>query len=217
MQPPRLSIPKMGSIMPSMGTPLADTAAAAALFPQVRQRLLAILFGQPERSFYANELIRLATSGTGAVQRELESLTAAGLVTAQRLGNQRHYQANADSPIFNELRAIVVKTSGIELRLQQALAPLFDEIRWAFVYGSAAKGTLHAGSDIDLMIVSDALTLESVFSALAPAEADLGRKINPSVYTRKEFKDRKRAGNSFLSKVLAGARVNLVGSEDGLA
>jgi predicted transcriptional regulator len=119
---------------------LRGRGLADALFAKVQQRVLGVLFGNPGRSFYANEVIALAHSGTGAVQRELARLEAAGLVTAARVGKQKHYQANQASPVFQELRALVLKTSGLADVLREALAPASDRIRAAFVYGSIAKG-----------------------------------------------------------------------------
>ena len=179
--------------MPNMGIKDAQIRGLSdALFPKVRQRVLAVLFRRPEQSFYVNEMVRLARSGSGGVQRELESLAASGIAKVNHQGNQKHYQANPQSPIYAELRGIIAKTSGMTEKLQSALAPLSAQIAWAFLYGSAATGQLHSGSDIDLMIVADGLALETTYTALADAENDLGRKINPTVYTRQEFIRRKR-------------------------
>lgn len=205
-------------MIPEMGTnePIV-TSLLTALFPQVRQRLLSILLGQPERSFYANELIRQAGSGIGAVQRELQSLAAAGIVKAEMRGNQKHYQANEASPIFSELRSIISKTLGIPEIVRDALMPIADRISWAMLYGSAASGQLHAGSDIDVMVVSDQLTLEDLYRVLAGAETRSSRKINPTLYTSGEFRTRKLAGNHFLSKVLQGHHLSLIGSDSAVA
>ena len=132
--------------------PQAPSGIASALFSKVRQRVLAVLFGNPHRSFYANELIALAQSGTGAVQRELATLSEAGLLTVKRQGNQKHYQANTDAPVFAELRGLVLKTMGLADVLRAALAPLAPQIELAFVYGSVAKQQDTANSDIDVMI-----------------------------------------------------------------
>lgn len=188
---------------------------ADALFPRVRQRLLAALYGQPQRSFYTNELVRLADSGIGGVQRELASLSACGLLTVSARGNQKHYQANVNAPIFGELQAIVRKTFGVADVLRAALALLAPQIAQAFVYGSVAAGAAHADSDIDVMIVADALRLEDIFAALAPLEASLGRRISPTLYTQAEFKKRVAARNPFLAKVLARPRIPLTGSDHG--
>src|SRR3546814_4524526 len=121
----------------------------SALFSGTKQRVLGILYGQPDRSFYANELIGLAVSGSGAVQRELATLASSGLVTVKSVGNQKHYQANPESPIFTELCSIVQKTVGLADPLRKALQPMSSQITAAFVYGSVAKKTDTAGSDIE--------------------------------------------------------------------
>lgn len=192
------------------------TSAADALFPAVRQRVLAVLFGSPDRSFYANELIALARSGTGAVQRELASLLAAGLVTVRDQGNQKHYQANAASPVFAELRGLVLKTVGLADVLRAALAPLEDQVAAAFVYGSVARQQDTAASDVDVLIVSDALGYAEVFGALEGAAQTLGRTINPTLYTRAELARRRAQDNAFVTRVLDQPRIWLIGDEEVL-
>ena len=192
------------------------TSTADALFPAVRQRVLAVLFGSPDRSFYANELIALARSGTGAVQRELASLLAAGLVTVRDQGNQKHYQANAASPVFAELRGLVLKTVGLADVLRAALAPLGDQVAAAFVYGSVARQQDTAASDVDVLIVSDALGYAEVFGALESAAQTLGRAINPTLYTRAELARRRAQDNAFVTRVLDQPRIWLMGDEEAL-
>ena len=192
------------------------TSTADALFPAVRQRVLAVLFGSPDRSFYANELIALARSGTGAVQRELASLLAAGLVTVRDQGNQKHYQANAASPVFAELRGLVLKTVGLADVLRAALAPLAGQITMAFVYGSVARREDTAASDVDVLIVSDALGYAEVFGALESAAQTLGRTINPTLYTRAELARRRAQDNAFVTRVLDQPRIWLMGDEEVL-
>jgi predicted nucleotidyltransferase len=190
---------------------------ADALFSTTRQRVLALLFGQPSRSFYATELIRLAQVGSGAVQRELSSLEQSGLVTVHRLGTQKHYQANPDSPLFAELRSIVQKTFGLAEPLREALAPLASKITAAFVYGSVARREDTARSDIDLMIVSDKLTYADVYAALEPVGSRLGRVVNPTVYSRSQLAKRIEERNAFLTRVLKQPKVWVIGTEDALA
>ena len=192
------------------------TSIADALFPAVRQRVLAVLFGSPDRSFYANELIALARSGTGAVQRELASLLAAGLITVRDQGNQKHYQANAASPVFAELRGLVLKTVGLADVLRAALAPLEDQVAAAFVYGSVARQQYTAASDVDVLIVSDALGYAEVFGALEGAAQTLGRIINPTLYTRAELARRRAQDNAFVTRVLDQPRIWLMGDEEVL-
>ena len=140
-----------------------STGLAEVLFTPVQQRVLGLLFGQPERRFQSAELIRLAGSGTGAAHRLLTRLAATGLVTTERVGNQKHYQANARSPVFAELSGLVRKTVGLVGPLHAALAPLAAKIAAAFVYGSIAKGTDTARSDIDLMVIADKLQYSDLY------------------------------------------------------
>lgn len=190
---------------------------ADALFAKVQQRVLGVLFGNPGRSYYANEIIGLARSGTGAVQRELARLEAAGLVTASRIGKQKHYQANQASPVFHELRALVLKTSGLTDVLREALAPASGVIRAAFVYGSVAKGEDTATSDIDLMVIGEDLTYADLFAALEEASTRLGRKITPTIYSRKELARRRKRDSAFLTRVLEQPKLWLIGGERDLA
>jgi predicted nucleotidyltransferase len=190
---------------------------ADALFGKGQQRVLALLFGNPGRSFYANEIIALAGSGTGAVQRELARLESAGLVTVRGVGKQKHYQANPEAPVFAELRAVVLKTSGLGDVLRTALRPLSGDIRAAFVYGSVAKREDTATSDIDLMVISDRLTYADLFPALEEATGRLGRKVNPTVYDPAELARRIRQGNAFVRRVLAQPKIWLIGGERDLA
>ena len=189
------------------------TGLADALFSKVQQRVLGILFGNPSRSFYAKEIIRLAQSGTGAVQRELARLHASGLVTVTTVGRQKHYQANPDSPLFSELRALSLKTFALADVLRGALQPVSNEIRAAFVYGSIAKGTDSASSDIDLMVITDTLSYSDLFVALEPATERLSRKVAPTVYSFREFRERVRKENAFVRRVLEQPKVWLIGDE----
>lgn len=188
-----------------------------ALFTKTQQRVLGLLYGQSDRTFYANEIIELAASGSGAVQRELARLEQAGLVTVRRIGNQKHYQANPDTPIFAELRSIVVKTFGIADVLHAALAPLLSSIDMAFVYGSVAKGTERGNSDIDLMVIGADLSNGALLEALQPASAQLGRSVNPTLYTPGEFAQRIADGKSFVLRVMEQPKIFVKGSEDDLA
>lgn len=190
---------------------------ADALFSGTQQRVLGYLFGQPERSFFANELIHLVGAGSGAVQRELKRLADCGLVTVRKIGNQKHFQANPQAPIYQELCGITQKTFGLANPLMEALKPVGAEIEAAFVYGSVAKGQDTASSDIDLMIVSETLSYADVMLALDAAQARLGRPINPTVYSRAEIQRRRREGQAFVSRVFAQPKIWLKGGETDLA
>ena len=191
-------------------------SVADALFSGLQQRLLAVLFGQPDRSFYGNELLRLTGTGRGALQRELEKLVSADLVTVTPVGNQKHYQANAAAPIFAELRGIVMKTLGLADVLRTALNAVSDRIELAFVFGSVAKGTDIATSDIDLMVVTETLSYADLFEGLAAAEQVLGRKVNPTLYTSAALAEKVRTENSFVLRVLSQPKIFLIGTEDVL-
>jgi predicted nucleotidyltransferase len=188
-----------------------------ALFSTTQQRVLGLLFGQPERSFYATELIGLIGAGSGGVQRELARLEQSGLVTVHRLGTQKHFQANPGSPLFEELCGIARKTVGLAEPLREALAPLAAKIRAAFVYGSVAKRKDTAASDIDLMVLSDSLTYADVFEVLEPLAAKLGRSVNPTVYSRREFSKRRNEAGAFLTRVLAQPKIWVIGKENELS
>lgn len=208
-------LPKPGSATRRKPIPPA-TSLADALFSATQQRVLALLFGQPERSFFTTEIIGLVGAGSGVVQREVRRLVESGLVTITRIGNQKHYQANPAAPIFEELRGIVVKTLGPAEVLRAALTSLGDKVRLALLYGSVAKRSDTAHSDIDLLIVSDVLTLEQVYKALTPVEQQLGRRVSPTLYTVAEFRRRRKNNNPFLAKVLAGEHIRLTENDDDL-
>lgn len=192
------------------------TSLADALFTRTQQRVLGVLFGQPGRSFYASELIRDAGTGSGAAQRELARLEASGLIVARRIGNQKHYEANPASPLYRDLRNIVLKTVGLVEPLREALKPIESEIRAAFVYGSVAKGSDKATSDIDLMVVSETLTYGEVFGALDTVSRALGRTINPTVYSGAEFSKRTKEDNAFVNRVLEGPKVWVIGAGESI-
>jgi len=209
----------MGMIKPNMGTTSATPSPrnlSDALFSGTKQRVLGILYGQPNRTFYANELISLAASGSGAVQRELATLASSGLVTVKSVGNQKHYQANPESPIFTELCSIIQKTVGLADPLRKALQPMSSQITAAFVYGSVAKKTDTAGSDIDLMLVSNELNYGELFSALEDASMTLGRPVNPTILSRKEFDKRIANQESFLTRVMGQPKIWIIGESDDL-
>ena len=187
-----------------------------ALFTKTQQQVLRLLFGQPGRSFYANEIVRYAGLGIGTVQRELARLSEAELLVVTRLGNQKHYQANASAPIFEELRGIVIKTFGVADVLKGALAPFVDKIQLAFIYGSVANGTDTAKSDIDLMVIAKGLSYTALMSQLGEFEAQLGRAVNPTLYSPAELNRKRKEENSFVQRVLHQPKIILMGSMDDI-
>ncbi|MCY1515036.1 hypothetical protein D9M68_496110 [compost metagenome] len=187
--------------------PLSD-----ALFTSTQQKVLGLLFGKPEQSFYANEIARRAQVGKGSVMRELGRLQSAGVLTMVRQGNQTHYQANPNCPIYGELLGIVQKTFGVAEQLRQALAPLAGNLAWAFVYGSMAKGSANANSDIDLMLIGNDLHYSDVMEHLMPVEEHLGRTINPTLYSPEEWQAKLLGGSSFVQRVDQQEKLNVLGN-----
>jgi predicted nucleotidyltransferase len=189
---------------------------ADALFTKTQQRVLGLLFGNPGRSFYSNEVVRLSGIGNGTVQRELASLVGSGLVTAGLIGNQKHYQANRAAPIFEELHGIALKTFGLADVLRARLETIAQNMTVAFVYGSIAKGSDTASSDIDVMIVSDRLEFRDVIEALGDIQESLGREVNPSIYRRVEFEKKALEEGGFLARVVAGPKIFLIGADSDI-
>ncbi|WFU80693.1 nucleotidyltransferase domain-containing protein [Bradyrhizobium sp. CIAT3101] len=195
------------------GTP---TNLSDALFSNVQQRVLGLIFGQPDRSFYTSEIVRTVDSGTGAVERELRRLQDSGLVTVQWIGNQKHYRANPDSPVFGELKSLVLKTVGLAGPLAEALRPDADKIQAAFVFGSVAKGSDTAASDIDLMVIGDDLDYSDLYTALQGAESKLHRKVNPLFLRRQDWQRKVSRNDSFVQRISTQPKVFIVGSERAL-
>jgi predicted nucleotidyltransferase len=175
------------------------------------------MFGHPDRQFHASEIIRLAGSGSGAVQRELEKLTGAGILIVTTAANRKVYQANRAAPIFAELHGIIAKTVGLVEPLRQALRPFAEQIDVAFVYGSIAKGMDTAKSDIDLMIVGKELSYSPLYAALQKAEKSLLRTVNPNLMAPSDWKRKRAEKASFVGKILQQPKLFVLGSEDELA
>jgi predicted nucleotidyltransferase len=207
----------MGTNDPNTGAKLAlSLGLAGALFSNVQQRLLALIFTHPDKSFYTRQIVKALRSGTGAVGRELAKLERSGLVSVERIGNQKHYRANRDAPIFHELRSIIRKTVGLHDPLKESLSPFSDRIKTAFVYGSVAKGSDTARSDIDLMVIGDDLAYSDIFSALQDVEKTLGRAVNPNIVDAVGWKQRLLDKESFVTKIMGEPKIFIVGSEEDL-
>jgi predicted nucleotidyltransferase len=195
---------------------MTTLSLSSALFSKVQQRVLALIFGQPERSFYMSEIMRNVRSGSGAVERELSRLQRSGLVSVERIGNQKHYRANRESPIFGELRSLMTKTAGLAEPVRQSLAPYADRIKMAFIYGSVAKGTDTAHSDIDVMVIGDELNYSDLYTALRDAENVLARKVNPIFLSSEDWRVKTADKNSVLGLIAQAPKIFLFGSEKDL-
>jgi predicted nucleotidyltransferase len=195
---------------------MEPVSLSSALFSKVQQRVLALIFGQPERSFYTSEIVRNVDSGTGAVQRELSRLQRSGLVSVERIGNRKHYRANHESPIFSELQSLVIKAVAPTKPIKKSLEPYSDKIKAAFVYGSVARGRDTADSDIDLMVIGDDLDYAELYAALQHVEHALSRKISPTFLSAKDWRRKVSQKGSFINKTSARPKMFVVGSEKDL-
>src|SRR5262249_20957768 len=199
-----------------MSTTDRTDSCSAALFGKTRRAILALLYGHPDESYYLREVVRSASSGQGAVQRELQRLTEGGILRRVLRGRHVYYEANRQCPIFHELHGLVVKTVGVADVVREALGGLQNQIKIAFLFGSIARGEARPGSDVDLLVVG-APSFGDVVAALAPAQERLGRDLNPTVYPVAEFRRKMGEGHHFLRTVLQGPKVFLVGDEHELA
>ena len=198
-----------------MSTVLKIDQLGTTLFGKTRRAILTLLYSHVDERFYLRQLTRSAGVGMGAVQRELKALVDAGIISRNVQGNQVYYQANSQSPVFKELKSLVVKTAGVGDVLRTTLAPLADRIDTAFVYGSIARGEERKNSDIDVLVVGN-VTFAEVTAALSSVQKTIGREINPTVYPLTEFLSKVRAGHHFLNAVLGGEKLFLIGDKDEL-
>jgi len=194
----------------------APTGLSNALFSKVQQRVLALIFSHPERSFYSSEIIRHVNSGVGAVERELSKLEGSGLVSVERIANRKHYRANPHTPIYEELRGLVEKTVGLTEPIRRSFEPFADSIKTAFVYGSVAKQTDTAQSDIDLMVIGDELNYSDLYTAAQHAENKLRRKVNPLFLSQKDWRRKAADKGSVISKIDSSPKIFIIGSEKDL-
>jgi len=209
----------VGIYQPIMGAGLGINrdSPATALFGVTRQAVLGLFFDHPDQRFYQRQVVRALALGSGAVQRELARLVAGGILSRTVEGRQAYYQVNRRSAIYPELHGLVRKTLGAAGVLREALRPLAPRIRAAFIYGSMARREEHAASDIDLMIIGDDLRLSDVSPLLRPAQNALGREVNPSIYRTPELRRKLADRHYFVTRVLEGEKVFLIGGEHELA
>lgn len=208
--------PILGTIDPDMGTPSFQDRLSTTLFGKTRQAVLGLLLSRPDESFYLREIIRLTSAGQGTVQRELGRLVGAGIVERSQRGKQVFFQANLRCPIMPELQGIVLKTAGVADVLRHALTSLEPKMACAFVYGSMARGTQRAGSDIDLCVIGD-VGFGEVVDCLAPAQEKLAREVNPTVYSREEFSAKLSDGHHFVTGLAKEEKFFVIGDDSDFA
>jgi predicted nucleotidyltransferase len=187
-----------------------------AVFTDSQAKVYLWIYGQPERSYHLSELRRLTGLGSASLQREINRLVVAGLANSTLKGNQRQISANLQSPLFKELSDLTRKVMGADALITEALRPIEQKIEVAFLYGSVAKQSDTAESDVDLMLVGSDLTLSEVLEQLLPVEEMLCRKVNPTCYTVGEFNKRLSDTDSFVNKVLSQPIIQLFGNMDDI-
>jgi predicted nucleotidyltransferase len=201
----------LSTIVLKMSTTL--TSVGDLLFGQTRGRVLALLYGVPDETFFVRQIARQVETSVGTVQRELSLLANAGLIKRSAVGTQVFYLANQEHPEFPELRALLAKTTGVFQMFKAALAPLSARVSLAFIYGSVARGEEKAASDIDLMVIG-AISLDEVLEAVGPVERQLRRPVNPTISSLEDVMARLHEGNHFLESLKKSKRVFLIGDED---
>jgi predicted nucleotidyltransferase len=199
-----------------MGMIQKTSGITDALFSKVQQRVMALLFGQPERSFYTSEILRHVDSGVGAVDRELNRLRQCGLVTVERIGNQKHYRANKQAPVFEDLRGLLEKTVNVTEPLKRSFERHASGIRCAFVFGSVAKGSDTAKSDIDILVIGDDLNYADLYTAAQEAELTLKRPVHPLFMTPQDWQRHVSDEGSVMNMITKSPKLFFIGSEQEL-
>jgi predicted nucleotidyltransferase len=192
------------------------TGIAEELFGQVRSAVLAMLFFHSDESYYLRQLVRMTGAGHGAVQRELAHLVKLDLIRSCRRGREVFYQVNKSSPTFPDIRGLILKTAGAVDVLRAELASLADRIDVAFIYGSLARGSEKAESDVDVLVIGD-VGFGEIVDALYHAQEQLHREVNPSVFTLPEIRQCMTEQHHFITSVLHEEKVFLIGGEHDLA
>jgi predicted nucleotidyltransferase len=185
------------------------------LFSQCRQQVIGLLLLHPDRRYHVREVARLAGLAAPPVGKELNKLADFGVLTRERSGNQLLFQANPKCPVFEELSGIARKTFGLQAILLRNLEPHAHECHSAFIYGSMASGNATTTSDIDLMIIGS-LSFENAIHAMSQAEASLGREINPTIFSAKEWRDKVSKKDSFVISLLEKPKIFLIGNDETL-
>ena len=205
----------LGTNAPIMSTPTRTDKLEGTLFGKTRRAVLSLLFSHPDESYYLRQLARLTGVGLGALQRELKALSAAGIIAVRIQGRQGFFQANPQCPVFEELKGLILKTSGAADLLRSALAPLASDIRVAFLFGSIARSAQTRQSDVDIMVVGD-VEFAQVVSAVSQVQETLAREVNPVVYSTDEFKSKLMQGVNFIKRVMESPKLFILGDAGDL-
>ena len=182
---------------------------------RVRVRLLTLFLTHPTEAFYIRQIARLTGETYNNVRQELQNLAQLGLILSERRANAIYYRANVEHFLFPDLKRIILKTEAVGDRLRQALSAL-GNVRVAFIYGSTARGTEVASSDIDLMVVGN-VHLDALDGAIDRIEEEIGRTVNYTLFEVEEWQERVTQGHSFVTDVLTHEKIFLIGDENDLS
>ena len=188
---------------------------AEILFKDYRRRVLALLLLNPDKRYHVREIARITNTLAGTLHKELARLADVGILGKQSIGNQVHYFADQNCPIFDELASILRKTSGLVEVLANALVPLENKIDLALVFGSMASDKATSTSDVDLLVIGD-VEFADVAKSVYPSQDILQREINPKVYTLKEWKRLLVKKDGFAKEVLKQPKLFIIGTKDEL-
>ncbi|HVI25041.1 MAG TPA: nucleotidyltransferase domain-containing protein [Xanthomonadaceae bacterium] len=183
------------------------------LLGETRTAILAALLLRPDEARHVRDLERSTGLSPGSLHRELTALVALEILQREQVGRQVFYRANPGCPVLPELTGLLRKTAGLVDVLRDALTPLADRIDGAFVYGSMARGTPHAHSDVDLMVVGS-VGFADVALAMEPAQRVIGREINPTILSRNAFFQRRAQSDSFVAAIWKEPKLWLMGGLD---
>ncbi len=177
--------------------------------------MLGWLFSHLDERYFVRQLATLVEEDSTNVSRELGRLEKTGILTSTMEGKQKYYQANRESPIFEELHGLIIKTAGMADVLRSALVPAQEKIKVAFIFGSIAAGNENRRSDVDVMVVGE-ISFGEVVSLLSPAEEKLRREVNPVVYPVAEFKKKVKEDHHFVKTVLEDEKIFLISDQSTL-
>jgi predicted nucleotidyltransferase len=198
-------------------TKRSQLSTLAELFPNpTLVKVLSLFLLHPEKEFYQRGIAASTRNALLQVQRALKRIERAGLVTKTKRGNMVYYKADRMHPAFEDLQRVFLKTVTFGDVLREALMPLGGKVQLAFIFGSLAQGKETAQSDIDLFLVAR-LSLRETAKLLGPVVSEVGREINPVIYTTEEFIKKAREKHHFITEVIRGPKIWLIGNEDELA
>ncbi len=187
-----------------------------AITSKTKQNILSSTLLKPDKWWYLSDLAKNLKTSPSSLQRDLLKLANADVLEKRQEGNRTYYRANTNCPIFNELQGILIKTVGIRDKLASALQPLLQEIHTAFIYGSIARKEEMSTSDVDILIIGK-IKLVDVIMKIKPEEKIIDREINPTVYQINDFKKGLIDKSNFLTEVIEGEKVFIIGNENKLA